>query len=96
MFVGGLAIAFWYGPVFTLICLCYIPLMVAIIAIFGGVVRKKMNEKMEQTKKLGAHTEEILSAFKLVVSFAQEDLAVEQYEKIALETKNLAKSASVF
>lgn len=39
MFIGGLAIAFWYGPVFTLICLCYIPLMISIIAIFGGIVR---------------------------------------------------------
>jgi len=47
MFIGGLAIAFWYGPIFTLICLAYTPLMVGAIAIFGGLVSKKMKDKLE-------------------------------------------------
>jgi len=96
MFIGGLSIAFYQGPIFTLICLCYMPLMIAVIAFFGGLVGKKMKDKLAQTKKLGAHTEETLSALKLVVSFAQEDHAVKKYDEIASESKDLASKASVF
>ena len=63
---------------------------------FGAVVRKKMLAKLEQTTKLGAHTEETLSALKLVISFAQEDLAIKKYEEMALETKNMAAKAGIF
>ena len=96
MFVSGLTIAFYYGPIFTLVTLCYMPLVFATIAVFGRVVMKKMASKLAQTKELGAHTEETLSALKLVVSFAQEDLAISKYDKIAEETRNQAKSASIF
>jgi len=95
MIVGGLAISFWYGPVFTLICLCYMPIMMGVIAVFGSLVTKKMKAKLVQTRKLGAHTEETLSALKLVVSFAQEDQALRHYDEIAEETRNLAKNAGV-
>ena len=38
-------------------------------------------------------TEESLTAIKLVASFAQEDKEVEKFEKIALETKEIAKKS---
>lgn len=95
MFISGLCIAFYQGPIFTLVSICYMPLMVGVISIFGGLVGKKMREKLIQTKKLGAHTEETLSALKLVVSFAQEDLAVSKYDEIASQSKELATKASV-
>ena len=83
MFFSGLGIALYLGPIFCLISLAYMPLMIGVIAVFGGQVTKKMREKLNMTKELGAHTEETLSALKLVVSFAQEDLAIEKYDKIA-------------
>lgn len=70
MFVSGLCIAFYFGPIFTLISLCYMPTMMVVIVCFGKAVGKKMREKLMATTKLGAHTEETLSALKLVVSFA--------------------------
>ena len=46
MFVSGLTIAFYYGPIFTLVTLCYMPLVFATIAVFGRVVMKKMASKL--------------------------------------------------
>ena len=95
MFFSGIAIGLWKGPYFCLICLSYMPVMVGIAVCFGGVLKKKMFAKLAQTKKLGAHTEETLSALKLVVSFAQEDHAIKKYDEIALETMKVAKRASI-
>ena len=47
MFFGGLGIAFWKGPIFTLICMTYIPIMMSVIVIFGRGV------KLAQVAKLG-------------------------------------------
>ena len=76
MFLGGLAISFYYGPIFTLVALSYLPVMIIVIVIFGKIVGKKMVQKLIQNKKLGGLTEETLSALKLVISFAQEDLTI--------------------
>ena len=46
------------------------PVMLITIGGFGAIVSKKMRQKLVATTKLGAHTEETLSALKLVVSFA--------------------------
>ena len=46
MFCGGIAIAFWYGPIFTLICLSYLPIVVCVIGVFGLLVSKKMKAKL--------------------------------------------------
>lgn len=53
-----------------------------------------MFEKITATGKLGAFTEETLSAIKVVVSFAQEELAVERYSKLADETRDVAKKSA--
>lgn len=45
-------------------------------------------------KELGGHTEEILSALKLVVSFNREHLACEEFDKIALVTRERAKKSA--
>ena len=95
MFLGGLTIAFYYGPIFTFIMLAYLPIMVLLFAVFGRAVKSQMALKLTQTEILGAHTEETLSALKLVVSFAQEDFVIEKYDKIAEQTKNQAKKASI-
>ena len=95
MFISGMTIAFYSGPVFLLIALAYLPMIIIAISIFGVYMLKQVNLKLEQQKKLGAHTEEMLSALKLVVSFAQEDLTIEKYDEIAKKTLELSKKASV-
>jgi ABC transporter transmembrane region len=46
MFVGGLAIAFWKGPIFTLICLAFLPIMMMVIAVFGRGVKNAQIMKL--------------------------------------------------
>ena len=95
MFTSGMTIGLWKGPYFCLLCLSYMPLMLGVVIVFGRLLKKKMKIKLDQTKELGGHTEEILSAIKLVVSFAQEDHAIKKYDKIAEETMKVAKKASM-
>lgn len=40
MFIGGLVIAFWKGPLFAIICLAYTPIMIGTLAVLGGGVKK--------------------------------------------------------
>ena len=80
MFLGGLGIALYIGPYFTLYCMCYLPVMIGVIAVFGMMVGKKQKEKLALNAELGSHVEGTLSAIKLVVSFAQEDLALKEYD----------------
>jgi len=82
MFFSGLAIAFWKGPIFTLVCMAFIPMMMMVFAVFGGLVKKAQVRKFAQIEALGSHTEETLSAMKLVVSFAQEGLTIQKYDEI--------------
>jgi len=49
---------------------------------------------MLAVKELGGHTEEILSALKLVVSFNREHLACEEFDKIAFVTRERAKKSA--
>ena len=44
---------------------------------------------------LGGHTEETLTAIKLVISFAQEGITLADYDKIATETNKIAKKAAI-
>ena len=69
-FFGGLAIGLWKGPIYTCMCLAYLPFFIIIIGIFGSRVKKVQAEKLSSLEKLGGHTEETLSALKLVISFA--------------------------
>lgn len=50
--------------------------------------------KLSQLERLGAHTEETLSALKLIISFAQEEITIAKYDEIALETRQHSKKAA--
>jgi ABC-type multidrug transport system fused ATPase/permease subunit len=93
---GGLVIALVRGPIFALICLAYTPFFVFIIACLGLVTKKAQIAKLGQLENLGAHTEETLSALKLIISFAQEDITLKKYDNIATETKVISKKAVRF
>jgi subfamily B ATP-binding cassette protein MsbA len=70
---GGLAIAFYQGPVFAALCLAYFPVVIFALAIFGRQVKKTALDKIEIQKKLGGIVEESLSAIRLIASFAREE-----------------------
>jgi len=66
MGIGGFVLAFYYGSVFTLICLGFMPILVFCIVFLGNYVKVAQGVKLKQVEKLGGHTEEALSAMKLV------------------------------
>jgi ABC-type multidrug transport system fused ATPase/permease subunit len=57
---------------------------------FGAVVKKATIEKLGVVKKLGGVVEESLTAIKLIVSFANEDIELEKFDKLADETRKVA------
>jgi ATP-binding cassette subfamily B (MDR/TAP) protein 1 len=39
-FIGGIAIALYNGPIFTLVCLAYIPFILIPVVVFGGMSKR--------------------------------------------------------
>lgn len=65
-----MAIALYIGPVFACICGLYTPIFMFMMMALGMVSKKAMEAKFAQQAKLGGHTEETLSALRLIFSFA--------------------------
>jgi ATP-binding cassette, subfamily B (MDR/TAP), member 1 len=51
--------------------------------IFGAQVRKMTKKKMVVVKKLGGTIEEILTAVRLIASYANENIEAEKFKKLA-------------
>lgn len=64
---------------FALMCLSYIPVFLAILAIFGRMVRNATIQKLEVVKSLGGVAEETLTAIKIVQSFGREDREIYKF-----------------
>jgi ABC-type multidrug transport system fused ATPase/permease subunit len=96
VFIGGIGIALFRGSVLAGICLSYLPLMLVVVAVFGGQVKKSTNRKREMSKKLGGIVEESLSAIKLIVSFAQEKREVDKFAKLAEENRDVSQKEDMY
>jgi ATP-binding cassette, subfamily B (MDR/TAP), member 1 len=94
LLIGGFAIAFARGPIFALVCIAYMPLMLILIVVLGGISKRAAFAKLKSNKDLGGFTEECISALKLVVSFSQEDRMIELYKKKAAVTMEISKVAN--
>jgi ABC-type multidrug transport system fused ATPase/permease subunit len=70
VFLAGIGIAFFKGAVFAGICISYFPIMLVVMGIFSGQIKKATIAKNNVAKMLGGSAEESLSAIKLIVSFA--------------------------
>ena len=67
--VAGIVYALTFGPKFALVCLAYLPVLLATITIFGLQVKRMTVEKLNVIKHLGGVTEETLTAIKVVAGF---------------------------
>lgn len=94
MFLGGLGIALWTGPLFTAICLCYVLLWIGVIAFLNYLVKVRFSEECVFTEQLGVHAREVMRAFRIVVSNSKEDLMAQKFEEIASNTFDRAIKAS--
>ena len=89
--ISAVGFSLYIGPTFGLICCAYLPLVVIATYIFGRSVRNAQLEKREVAKRMGGVIEEILSAVKLISSFAQERREVEKFVAVAEEARITSK-----
>ena len=89
--IAGIVYALSFGPKFALVCLLYLPVLMAIIAVFGLKVRKLTLQKLAVIKHLGGITEETLTAIKVVTGFGREDRELRKFSKWSRNTQRVAK-----
>ena len=87
--IFGIAIALYEGADFAGICSAFVPILLIIMGVFGGQVKKTTIEKITVVKKLGGVIEESLNAIRLIASFANEDKEISKFQKLAEETKTV-------
>lgn len=74
-----------------MICMCYVPVFLAILIIFGRRVQASTLNKLETIKGLGGIAEEILTAIKVVISFGREDKEVDKFYQWSLKAQQVSK-----
>lgn len=89
--IGGIAFAFYRGPIFALCCLGYVPVFAIILSTLGLVVKKSMIERVEAVKGLGGVVAETFSAIKVVVAFGGEELERKKMETWIGRTEKVGK-----
>jgi len=89
---AGVGIALYYGADFAGVCAAFLPIIMIITGIFGSQVRKMTKKKMAAVKKLGGVIEEILTAVRLIASYANEDIEAEKFKKLAAVVRDLTQS----
>lgn len=90
----GMLYALIYGPLYAFICICYLPVLIGILAVFGRMVQKSTLDKLNVIKRLGGVAEETLTAMKVVTSFTREERELEKFTENAKATEQVAKKAS--
>jgi ATP-binding cassette subfamily B protein len=86
--------ALCYGPIFALVCIAYLPVLLAIIGIFGMMVKRSSLNKLDVVKQMGGVAEETLTAIKVVAGFTREDRESQKFEKFSENTMVVSKQAS--
>ena len=89
--IAGIVYAITFAPLFAAICLAYLPILLAIIGIFGSMVRKFTIQKLDVIKQLGGLAEETLTAIKVVAGFGREDRELRKFASFSRKTHRVAK-----
>jgi len=92
--MAGIVYALSFGPTFAGVCLLYLPVLLAILGIFGSMVRRFTMQKVEVIKNLGGIAEETLTAIKVVASFGREDRELKKFASFARRTQRVAKKST--
>lgn len=86
----GIGISLYRGADFAGVCACFVPIMIILMIIFGGHVKKVTLAKIMIVKKLGGVVEESIHAIRLIASFANEKKEEDKFLKLAEEVKNVS------
>ena len=88
--LAGVGIAFYYGADFAAVCAAFLPIIMIMTGVFGAQVRKLTKKKMLVVKKLGGTIEEILTAVRLIASYANENIEAEKFKKLAEAVRDIS------
>ena len=86
-----MGIAFYYGADFAAVCAAFLPIIMIMTGVFGAQVRKLTKKKMLVVKKLGGTIEEILTAVRLIASYANENIEAEKFKKLAEAVRDISQ-----
>jgi ABC-type multidrug transport system fused ATPase/permease subunit len=87
--LSGVGISFYYGADFAAVCAAFLPIILILTGIFGSQVRKMTKLKMKAVKKLGGAIEEILTAVRLIASYANENIEAEKFRRLAGDVRDI-------
>jgi ABC-type multidrug transport system fused ATPase/permease subunit len=70
--IGGIGLGFFRGSTFAACCLAYAPVFLIILGVFGSMVKKSTESRLESVKQLGGRAAEVFYSIKVVQSFVGE------------------------
>ena len=92
--VGSFGLALYKSPILTGIFFLYFPVMIICLICISGATKRAAIKKMMTNKEFGGFQEECLSALKLIISFGNEEVALDIYKEKAKVASVIAMKAN--
>ena len=89
--IAGFLYGFVFSPVYSLLCLAYLPFLFLIMGGFGFVVQSTTLQKLTISKHLGGIAEESLALIKVVAGFGREEKELKKFAKWTYRTRKLSR-----
>ncbi len=94
--IGAAVMMLYYSPVLTLAALVTIPLSMLVTTKVSKYTRKYFVQQQKLLGRLNGHVEEMVTGYKTVAAFGYEQEAIDQFDDIAAELKNIGIKAQIF
>ena len=87
MSFSGIFFAFFKGWYFSLLLLCYFPVLFAMTILITLTFSKGFSENMKAYGQSAGYAEQAMNAIKVVFAFGQEETEIKNYEKYLIRAK---------
>ena len=91
MVIGGIAYLFALAPKLTLMLLLGIPVVIVPITLLGRRVRSVSRQSQDRIAEVGAMTDEVLGAMKIVQAFGQQEREASRFREAVESVFNTAR-----
>ena len=96
MSCSGIFFAFFKGWYFSLLLLCYFPVLFSMTILITVAFSKGYSENMKAYGQSAGYAEQALNAIKVVFAFGQEQTEIRNYEKYLLRAKRTGIKTHMF
>ena len=93
--IAGFLYGFVFSPVYSLLCLAYLPFLFLVMGGFGFVVQSTTLQKLTISKHLGGIAEESLALIKVVAGFGREEKELKKFAKWTYRTRKLSRKQTM-